>query len=127
MLDEKAKAAINKACEERDHDRFYELAGECTPDELATFMYGPESHEMFVFMLWCASETWGFEVEWAYEDRMTPEELQAFYEKEGCGPDSDAFTRGLAGEPRTPHKKLKEHRIWAPSELAFLRKVQESN
>lgn len=68
----------------------------------------------------------GFEVEWAHQDSLSKEELQALIEREGeevlC-----TFTREFAGrETLTPDKKLKDHEKWGLSDKAAIMARQES-
>ena len=63
--------ALVDALDERNHKEFYDCVAKFTPNELVSFQSITE-HKDFVYMLWSASATWGFEVLWA-EQYSLPE------------------------------------------------------
>ena len=63
---------LNEAIANKDHASFLELIGECTAKD-AAILEGQCSAD-FSYMLWSGVTTWGFEVLWASEYLLPPEE-----------------------------------------------------
>jgi hypothetical protein len=73
-ITEEQKAKLEKAVAEKDHYEFEILMGELTLRQAAELSLNWEGSVDLAYMTWTVSEDWGFNVLWAMENLLPPEE-----------------------------------------------------
>ena len=75
------QSLLIKAVKTEDYDLFTEEVQHYTSRELAKMESNGVLGNLFTYMLWSVSKTWGFELHWAHLEIMSPEEIDSAKQK----------------------------------------------